>query len=262
MSQGLEIEDMPQISENAFKRLVELACLNGAGWSAREKIYSVYGDCLDPKGILMYQYDLDLVPLRDQYTVVVEGRCRKCERCLRHRMRTWIAKSSHELSVAPRTWFGTFTFRPDVHEWLERSAFLSRGYDELSPAKQIQRYNNTVLREFTLFGKKIRKGRKGDGLEPFHPVERRGFLPTRFRYLVVLEHHKSGLPHLHALLHEVAGYPQMRKWYLQELWKHNGFSGMKLVRDNPMKASVYVTKYLHKEAGARLRPSLLYGKFH
>lgn len=75
------------------------------------------------------------------------------------------------------------------------------------------------------------------------------------RYLVVMEAHKSNLPHYHILLHEVfTDYP-MRKALLRPAWRF-GFSHWKLADE---KAAPYVAKYLAKSAQARIRASIDYG---
>lgn len=161
--------------------------------------------------------------------------CRKCEVCLRRRARLWRYRAVTELCLSSRTWFGTFTVAPEhrlvtdirahVHSDAQSDdAFLSR--------------HNALQREFTLYFKRLRKTVKG------------------LRYVLVAERHKDGWPHYHALLHERG--PMVTKRELQGQWKL-GFTAFKLVDMSDKAVPYYVTKYLSKQALARIRASLRYG---
>lgn len=91
----------------------------------------------------------------------------------------------------------------------------------------------------TLFFKKLRKAQ------------------SLMRYILVTEAHKSGLPHLHLLVHEVSMDRPVRKALLQSKWTH-GFSNFKLVEDSD-RATHYVTKYVAKSMLGRVRASQHYG---
>ena len=76
------------------------------------------------------------------------------------------------------------------------------------------------------------------------------------RYLLVLEFHKSGLPHYHLLVHEPDASRGVTWRDLMTPWTW-GFATAKLV-DGPQGAN-YVAKYLTKALRARVRASVGYG---
>jgi hypothetical protein len=85
---------------------------------------------------------------------------------------------------------------------------------------------------------------------------------AQFRFMLVAESshtHQGGLPHYHCLVHEV-GLP-LRHATLKREWTH-GFTKWKLVdQDTNVKAIAwYVCKYLTKDAVARVRASVSYGR--
>lgn len=96
-----------------------------------------------------------------------------------------------------------------------------------------------LLREVQLYIKRLRK-------------------KARFRYLVVVEAHESGLPHVHFLLHETHDAP-VRHAALKAQWPH-GFIDAKLVEPSDTRAAAYVSKYLSKSVLARVRASERYGE--
>lgn len=171
--------------------------------------------------------------------------CRRCEACLRHRRRLWTARALMETRRAERTWFGTLTLSPDSHMLMKARAItrLSRaGVDwrELDEEQRFAEIHATIGEELTKFFKRVRKQSA-----------------ARFRYLAIVEAHKSGLPHYHLLIHEQDISMPVRHAVLNGQWKW-GFSKFKLLKDDEQ--AVYVCKYLSKQARARVRASCLYGK--
>jgi len=77
---------------------------------------------------------------------------------------------------------------------------------------------------------------------------------ARFTYLMVVEAHKSGLPHVHLLIHDQAATTYRA---LTAAWRL-GFAHAKLVEG--VSGPRYVTKYLVKSMMARVRSSLNYGR--
>lgn len=75
------------------------------------------------------------------------------------------------------------------------------------------------------------------------------------RYCLVAEAHKSGLPHFHVVIHHRV--VPVRHKTLKEAWRL-GFSDFKLVEENQAVAR-YVSKYLAKALGSRVRASARYG---
>jgi hypothetical protein len=179
----------------------------------------------------------------------LETRCRKCEPCLRARSAYWRKRAEAELHhTAGRTWFLTLTLAPQAHfESVLRAslrlAASGQDFDALSPAQQFAERHREVSREITRYLKRIRK-------ESASPM----------RFLLVAEAHKTGLPHYHALIHEVDPDRPVRSRILRQQWTL-GFSHCKLVAQcDETKSASYVAKYLAKSAAARVRASQGYGQ--
>lgn len=145
------------------------------------------------------------------------------------------------MSIATRTWFCTFTYTAERADWMrfnaQRFDHKGREYTEAELAR-------LARKDFTGFVKRVREGTR----------------PRRkFRYVVVVELHKSGRPHLHALIHEQDGYP-LTKFYLESKWPY-GFTNMKLVDGDQVSVTAeYLCKYLTK-GNSRINPSQKYGSF-
>ena len=175
----------------------------------------------------------------DKHTLTLEMwvACRTCDRCLRRRRRLWTMRAAAEVTQAKRTWFVTLTLRPSQRYICEAIAekrdvaLRSRTQDEQEKARFA-----VIVEEIQRFLKRIRKNSK-----------------AKLRYICVQELHKSGEPHYHMLIHEVEG--TLTKAVLQAAWRW-GFSQAKLA--DP-KTAIYVSKYLSKSQGARVRASLGYG---
>lgn len=176
--------------------------------------------------------------------VDLKVRCRKCEPCLEVRRNHWIARAKTELGSAPRTWFGTLTLRPE-HQFrisAQARSRLHKGgtiFKDLSADEQFAETSRELVREIQLYWKRLRKA------------------GCKFRYLAVIERHKSGAPHVHYLLHELA--EPVRHKALSTCWTL-GFSNIKLVAEHEnSKAAYYVAKYLTK-ASRRMLSSARYGR--
>ena len=179
----------------------------------------------------------------------IEVRCRRCEACLRMRQRHWSARVHTELSahdvIGARTWFGTLTLSPEEQFRALVTARLNGraggiDLDRTSEEEIFRSRVGVISRWLTLYLKRVRKGS--------------GF---PFRYLLVCEKHKTGLPHYHVLIHEDGPLRNIPKRILQDQWIH-GFSRWKLVED--MRQGTYLTKYLSKSPEARVRASKGYGQ--
>lgn len=170
-------------------------------------------------------------------------RCRKCPECLRHRARLWTARAIDETKVSRRTWFGTLTLAPDRQTWARYSAqtTMERGgwpLEELTEERVFRKSVDLIGQEITRFLKRLRKR-------------------TPFRYLLVTEQHKSGLPHFHCLVHEYEG--ALTKRDLEAQWRY-GFSHWRLLEPGEEGKCGYVAKYLAKSALTRVRASEDYGQ--
>lgn len=205
---------------------------------------------------------------RDRFVSSVElkmfVRCRHCDMCRKWRAAMWADRAMVEAEASTRVWMACLEFKPDTAFMLKARAQvreLRRGnvWDTLSADEQfraLQRQSGMLL---TMWLKRLRKAG--------HKV----------RYLIACEAHKSGVPHYHAIIHEL-GEPirktctECRKksatgqpWRtgqgccLEASWPH-GFTKFELVpRDQQRRAVRYVTKYAAKNVAARLRPSVRYG---
>lgn len=177
-------------------------------------------------------------------TLIARVPCRQCEGCLRFKAIHWRARARQECAWAPRTWFGTLTMRPHEHfEALCRISVSQRSkgvpLDLLNDAELFKLRAADMGKHATRYFKRLRKA------------------GAAVRYLLVTEAHKSGLPHLHLLVHDVRGAAPTPKRLLQGEWYH-GFSSFRLVEDQSTGVG-YVTKYIAKSMMARVRASLSYG---
>ena len=206
------------------------------------------GDCLQPVFMrLAGRPDRVLISIGRETDSArigyLNARCRKCEMCLRHRSRLWAARAIAELKCSRRTWFGTLTVRPQdrVRLAYETQLKLSRGGTDwltLSESEWFTELVGTLGLEVTKFWKRVRKN---SGVP--------------LRYLMVVEAHKDGFPHLHCLVHESDG--PVRKAVLDQAWKL-GFTQFRLVHGEG--AAWYACKYLSKTALVRIRASEQYGQ--
>lgn len=175
-------------------------------------------------------------------------RCGKCPPCLKRRATYWRFRASNEIKAVPRTWFVTLTLSPAEHfNMLLRASHrmeerCSGDFERLSDDGQFAERHREVSLELTKWLKRVRKS-SGAPL----------------RYCLVAEAHKSGLPHYHALVHELDPARPVRASVLRKQWKL-GFSKVKLVaQGDETKSATYVSKYLAKSAISRVRASVGYG---
>lgn len=206
------------------------------------------GDCMAPVSVELLgeaTFDHPVEAQRQRRYGDMLVRCRKCLKCLEHRSTVWAARACAELAVAQRTWFGTLTLSPEAQEcayWEARKRYRTGGskdFDALPEAEQFAARHRVINDDLTRYLKRVRKESAAS-----------------LRYLLVVEAHKTGLPHYHMLLHERLG--QVRKRTLDSQWI-SGFTRWRLVEPGVTPA-FYVSKYLAKSALARVRASRLYGR--
>lgn len=178
------------------------------------------------------------------YTVLLRVKCRKCISCLKHRSREWAGRAAQEIQGSVRTWFATFTLSPHNAYMLglrADSRLRAAGVDPgiLSTKEKLEELRREFGSELTKWVKRLRKG------------------GAVIRYYLTFEHHKSGMPHAHALIHELDPDAPVRHATLTSNWDL-GYTKFKLVSDH--RAGWYVSKYLTKEAGLRVRASCRYGR--
>lgn len=188
-------------------------------------------------------------------TITMHTRCRKCERCLNQRRVEWRERGMVEWGKSFRTWFQTFTFRPEDHysqklETIQRLLVKGVLWEELKPHEQFAALDQTAYAILCKYFKRLRKNSK-----------------QKFRYMMICEEHEEqleGFPHYHVFLHETTGnitYAMQR-----ETWGYRGniaqdapgFMTTKLIKDDY--AAWYITKYLNKSHGVRVRASGRYGE--
>lgn len=185
--------------------------------------------------------ELQLVTQRRRYlSLTMRVPCRACEQCLKRRAWEWKRRARLEVQWAPRTWFTTLTFHPDFHA-LAAESFRFNPESRLS--EQDQLFRHRVKMTTSVSQKFLKRLRKNSG--------------AKLRYLLIVEKHKSGLPHLHGLIHETTSNTV--------LWEHInaawglGFHKTKLVDKRDPKPVAYCCKYLTKSIEARVRASQKYG---
>lgn len=212
--------------------------------------WDVAGSCQDPRYRVVHGK-----PGRDStgsrvglpLEVNLRTRCRKCDKCRSLRRAQWSARARHELRNASRSWFCTFTVRPEEQYRalvLARRKAKARGlgdFDALPFDVQFKMRHDALGPEITRYLKRLREASGS-------PV----------RFLWVAEAHKSGAPHYHALIHERAVLLPVRHAMLSSQWKL-GFSKCKLADADDDRSALYLCKYLSKSSAARVRASLRYG---
>lgn len=212
--------------------------------------WDISGGCTDPQTVLMDGSPCRVFQERhvrkpgQPLSLTMLVRCRRCDHCLKRRRNLWAARASYEVETSQRTWMATFTFSPGAHARLRMraSARLFAGGTDLEALPDDAKFTELVKeyqKELTLYFKRVRKNSGG----------------AKLRYILVVEKHKSGLPHYHALIHESAKVP-VRHAVLTSAW-HLGYTKFKLV--NAVKTAWYVCKYLAKSVEARVRASIRYG---
>lgn len=219
----------------------------------RRGVWDISGTCTDPKPVTWASRatgSLKRIRLKKAVAgieLVMLTKCRRCPTCLEQHARFWRGRAITECQGAERTWFGSFTCRPEQHVWIDATCSMRKQNFELLPQEQKFAEQSRVLGiEATKFLKRVR--------------EASGF---RFRYLLVTEVHDGedtsdfmrGRPHLHMLLHEFPDQP-IRKAMLEHQWKW-GNTTWRICHNSG--AAWYICKYISKASDARVRASLGYG---
>lgn len=160
----------------------------------------------------------------------------------------WTARAMSEVRMSARTWFGSLTFTMEEQQRATaraRKRLANQGidFDSLDYGDQFRERVRAVGPLVTLWLKRVRK-------ESGVPL----------RSILVAEHHQSGLPHFHCLVHEsVPGRP-VRHAVLSSQWVH-GFSKFNLVEAaDGGRVARYVCSYISKCAAVRVRASAHYGE--
>jgi len=250
------------ISIESLKRLADRAMQHGAtrvdGTNSLEWDVGAY--CDDPVARSLHARGYKKGLLRQtkwadkpgSLTVHMRGLpCRKCGKCLFIRASQWQDRAVKELAWSSRTWFVTLTLNP---AWQTRIFYdqltvkNSRGWrdTDFSPADEFRLRSVGVGKLVTKYLKQVRKPLVGEThIDP--------------RYLCVIEKHKTGLPHVHMLVHQ-ASSAAITYRRLEQHWLKYGFFHAKLVNDDQQGAASYVTKYATKDVASRIRASQHYGR--
>ena len=200
-------------------------------------------------------------------------RCRVCKNCLRAKQFYWaraaMQRTEETHTAGLRTWFGTLTFTEAEQREAVQLAFEKWSQDTgrssaewWSEPRCDERFR--LVREVMTgmvqrYWKRLRKGVKR--CERCYPRKPRkagewDHPPASFKYFLAFERHKSGLPHVHWLLHEEAAPILLKQ--LACAWPH-GFVKIKVVKGTDIRrAGFYVSKYLGKAIQARQIASLGY----
>lgn len=210
--------------------------------------WDVARDCLNPQFVCLHgrpEGGAVITATNPSRFVEMWVACRRCERCLKRRSAMWRLRALAEWRIWPRTWLATMTLRPDAYARLLTQARhrLDRGgtdWDLLPAHEKFCELESEGYSNVQLWLKRLRKN-----------------TGSKVRYLCVTEAHKSGNPHWHILLHECEEDRPIRHKQLSGSW-HMGFDDYRLVHD--ARAAAYASKYLSKEARARVRASSQYGR--
>lgn len=255
MNRAYHLKEARAFARNALANGGHLATPTQVEWDIASK-------CSNPqRREIIARHD----PREDWYSerpinTAITVRCRRCQNCLRARGAHWRLRAQAELALAQRSWFGTLTLN-DAEQvkalYRAQLAAKRRGVPWEAPVKRapgesqedfarrvhLDQFSRVVRAIGPEIGKWLKRIRKESG--------------AKLRYILVAEAHKSGKPHFHILISEVAGSSPILKRTLQRQWKL-GFSQFRLVQEGEA-AARYVTKYLTKSAIARVRASEGYG---
>lgn len=190
----------------------------------------VMGNCTEPIRITE-KGGRSNAPTLDTYV-----RCRKCESCLKHRRSVWSARAAQRIGMHTRSWMVTLTLSPANHFLLLCRAEVEARSKAVNPS--LWTPEEVFAARWREFGKEVTKW-----------IKRLRAKGAKFVYLLVVEAHKTGLPHVHLLIHEISTVLYRD---ICDAWTL-GFSHAKLVQGP--EAARYVTKYLMKSALARVRAS-------
>lgn len=188
---------------------------------------------------------------RGTYYLDLGTRCRRCAKCLRVRMLSWRYRVRAETRRAARNWWGTLTLSPVNHyrvmvEARKVARDRSVAWETLTDEERFIRIADASLKHVTKYLKRVRKASK-----------------QSFRYVLVTERHKSGLPHFHLIIHEHDLRPIPHR-ILSGQWNGKnfalGFEKWRLIPFDDHERHVgYVTKYISKTLAGRVRASQRYG---
>lgn len=187
----------------------------------------------------------------------------------------WSHRAVTEYHRSSRTWLGTITLSPMMHQLIDarvaKEAHVTGAswMTEWSPEELFRRRCKVFGQELTRWLKRIR----------INATRERG-TPPRFKFLLVAEKHQSertsttlvGRPHYHILIHEALPFELIapNEYYttrkgvvrvhdnaaIRNEWQL-GYTQFELCRDE--RSASYLCKYLAKDMLWRVRASMKYG---
>ncbi|ADR52443.1 hypothetical protein CKC_03470 [Candidatus Liberibacter solanacearum CLso-ZC1] len=230
------------------------------------------GGCCNPVVLVMVYTDIVVIfdiGYKYNYFFYILARCRRCSVCCKSRGMFWLRRAQTEVMRSSRTWFITLTFSPSNHiknyaltigQYVESLSIEDRNffYGKKKYGTIIEDIRSLNISDVDLKFRLLCKG-FGDKIVLFLKRLRKN-TSKKFRYFIVFEKHKSGNPHAHMLIHQKSGEELLKKAEIQEEWIREGFSHVRLLRED-LNTARYVCKYLLKEdsKGIRVRASFCYG---
>ena len=181
------------------------------------------------------------------YEIASTAPCRKCPSCQQIAQMRWRDKMLTELRKHHFNYFVTLTFSdPHLAGCIMEATTLGKKLEQC------------CYQHVSLYFKRLRKGRTKRVADRDKNRtlgrKRQVFDPLKFRYVAIFEEgEKTRRPHFHLLLHSDRWVPTD---LLETEWRSR--ADAQLVRSHEGSAS-YVSKYLTKQLGGRVRPSLGYG---
>lgn len=163
-------------------------------------------------------------------------RCHRCDVCRSYRAYRWTLRSRAEARRAARNWLITLTFGASARARLAGAATHLGG--EWSQAERLATVAAPEVQKF------IKRARRAQLI---------------FRMAWAIEHHKSGWPHAHLLLHE--GKAGEKPLWIEtvDVLRRSWEIGISDIRECEPKGVGYVSKYVAKGPAKRMRASRLYG---
>lgn len=225
--------------------------------------------------------------------------CRRCDSCKEARRKLWAARAIAEALVAKRTWKATFTLRPSVHQhWIAEgiASSIFKYEDDDGNSRRAAKWqrsdfehvNARAFKELTLWLKRIRKAsgaqlrfmlvteehsQKLSGLPHWHMlIHETTFAGVTWEELTHGHYQCRCFPGCHDVVKKVrlmendfgpfsqmyyeCSTPHTERHRSGLQWRH-GHSKFELMEmdGNP----AYLTKYLAKDARAKIRASKNYG---
>lgn len=207
----------------------------------------------------------------------IHARCRKCDKCGNAKRSLWAYRAYAEgEKTAGRSWFVTFTFGRGEHwDKLTRSPVSFKGSDilELEVQKRALEANIPIPSvgspAWSIMASQAARGLVSSAIKRLRKATaKRG----RFRFLAVVEKHKSGWPHVHLILYEGATNTLTFN-AIRKCWQgfSMGWTSAELVRKGDKAedgnteissavGAAYITKYLGKDASSVVWASVRFGE--